>query len=549
MGEKWMRNLLRIAPPILVLLALLPWTWLSTTNRDLPQFGKYQDDGILLIAAKSLHDAGGYRITSLPGEPYQTKYQPFYPLLLSTVWFLGEFPSNLPLAAMLQWAIITGFLLLSFALMRSFGFASWKCACMTAFLAINPWLLYWGLLPIADFFFASLVIAVFLLLRKTAQTTLWWGAIGLLCAAAFLTKLAGILILPAICLGCLRAGRILWKRILVVTIPGIVAFAGWTLWAQLHRSPVEHSVMWYYTDYAALFRNGGLPALPQIAQTNLLSLIMLAGDSVLYNLSESMLGRFAAVILLAATISGTRRLIRRTGSVEYPLFCGLLAVLLVVWIFSPNVRLAAPLMPLLAMGLWEEGEHIAHLIALSRNSKKSSDRMAAQLIRVGLVAGIAAAAFLNVRYIVVTIPQLLQADRVASVEERSVFAWCKQFLPASAVVMANNDTLLHLSTGLKAVRAVPDSVAFYRNDVAGQLDIFTRFDDFTKTFGLTHIVLTPGDFADFEPAQRKTIVEKLLTNPNHRQIFHLGATTVLAIVPQRLSLKAAPSVSSTTSGR
>ncbi len=76
----------RIATLVVLLLALIPLTWLAWTNRDLPQFGKYQDDGLYLIAAKSLHDGEGFRISSLPGEPAQTKYQPLYALLLSSVW-------------------------------------------------------------------------------------------------------------------------------------------------------------------------------------------------------------------------------------------------------------------------------------------------------------------------------------------------------------------------------------------------------------------------------------------------------------------------------
>ena len=55
----------------LLALSLLPFTWLAIRFSDLPQFGKYGDEGLYLIAAKSLHDSGEYRISSLPGQLYQ----------------------------------------------------------------------------------------------------------------------------------------------------------------------------------------------------------------------------------------------------------------------------------------------------------------------------------------------------------------------------------------------------------------------------------------------------------------------------------------------
>src|SRR5947207_2072128 len=59
------------------------------------QLGFYQDDGIYAVTAKSIADGSGYRIISLPGEPYQTKYPPVFPILLSTVWRINpHFPSN-----------------------------------------------------------------------------------------------------------------------------------------------------------------------------------------------------------------------------------------------------------------------------------------------------------------------------------------------------------------------------------------------------------------------------------------------------------------------
>ena len=510
-------------------LAVVPFSWIALRYSDLPQFGKYQDDGLFLIAGKSLKDSQGYRISSLPGKPFQTKYQPLYPALLAAVWSVdGQFPRNLKLFAALAWATFVAYLLLAFALFRSLGFSLWKSAGMLTLLALNPWLLYWALLPVSDLPVSVLVLATFWILHKHRDDPRWWIAAGLAAAAACLTKSIGILIVPAIWLGGWRRRE--WMRCLVMTMPSVAVFAGWTVWASLHRSLLEHSVLWYYTDYFAVHvKNGGLRILPQIVASNLGTLIGVAGNSMVYNLADSLAGRFLSVIVLAAAISGTRRLIRRTGAVEYPVFCALLVVLLLLWDFSPNVRLLAPVLPMLAMGLCAEAEHARLLVRRAGQSLKSSDRIAAHLCRVGVVLGCVYALVLNLTFVARGIPNLLDRDRVAFARDRATFEWCKRSLPSSSVVLASNDTFLYLYTGLSAVRPVPNSVAFYRNDAADEVENFTHIDQLADLFGVTHILLAPDDFGDYEPEQRKSIVAMLLSNPRHKQIYSANNSTILEI--------------------
>src|SRR5579862_8099116 len=88
----------------ILLLALTPSAYLAWENRDVPHFGYFQDDGLYLIGAKSLAEGSWYRILSLPSHPFQTKYPPLYPLLLSLTWAGGQsFPGNLPRALLLSW--------------------------------------------------------------------------------------------------------------------------------------------------------------------------------------------------------------------------------------------------------------------------------------------------------------------------------------------------------------------------------------------------------------------------------------------------------------
>ena len=521
-------------PAAVVLLALVPFTWIAFSYRDLPQFRKYQDEGLLLIAGQSLRHSEGYRIASLPGKPFQTKYQPLYPMLLSLLWSIdSRFPENLRTISVIQWLIVVAFLLAGFPLYRSFGFSWWKSAAMVTFLATSPWLLYWALLPIPDIAFSLLVVATFYLLHRHRGHPHWWWMVGCVGAAACLMKVAGVLLVPAIWFGSWRRRE--WKRGLITTAPIVAAFLGWTLWSGLHRVPTQNSVLWYYTDYVGFHvKNGGLAALPQILQANLPAFIVAVGNTFLYNLADSLPGRFLSVLVLAAGVSGVRRIWHLRGELEYPVFGALLTLLLLAWNFSPNVRFLAPTLPLLAMGLCAEAEHIYALIQRAARSAKMPDRAAAYTIGAGLVAACVISLGLNVDFTLRGIAGRLRHDRTALARDRITYDWCKRTLPSSSVVLTTNDAFLYLYTGLSAVQPVPNSVAFYKGDQAGELENFTHIDDLADFFGITHIVITPEDFSDYEPAQHQLILQTLWNNPRLRKIYAANDSTVLVVERKRL---------------
>ncbi len=88
--------ILRSAWPLVLLLALglSSLAFFSAPNI----IGLFHDDGIYTVVAKALSEGDGYRIISLPGEPYQTKYPFLYSYLLSWAWSLNpQFPENIPL--------------------------------------------------------------------------------------------------------------------------------------------------------------------------------------------------------------------------------------------------------------------------------------------------------------------------------------------------------------------------------------------------------------------------------------------------------------------
>jgi len=509
----------------LVALALMPALWVLASNRDIPQFGIYQDDGLFLIGAKSLTEHQGYRISNLPGEPFQTKYQPLHAWLLAGIWSIdGNFPGNLVLVSIYQALVLASFIALSGLLFRSFRFSPLESAALCAFLALSPWIIYWATVPFSDYLFAALVAGTFLLFNRRL-----FLAAGVVAAAACLTKSAGVLIVPSVLIGAMRSRD--WRSVGLFLAPVLPAIAGWTLWASAHRMPSDQPILWYYTDYIGAFlKNDGLRALPDIIPHNLMSIVAASGSVVIHNLPDSMPGRFLSILVVAAMVTGAVRIVKRTGLIEYPVFCLLLALTLSGWNFSPTVRLMLPMLPLLAIGLYLEGEVLVRLIGRSLQGKDLGNRVAAYLILAGLVLGCLFGIRQNAIFITREIPALLQQSRELTARSREVFSWCRTSLPASAVVLASNDTLVYLYTGRKSVRPVPDSVAFYTNDHAGMLANFTHLDEVAGAFGITHILINPHDYeTEFEPEDREQILMLLFENPRNKTIYAAGGFTVLEV--------------------
>src|SRR5579884_410890 len=83
---------------LMVLLAVPLWLC-----RDQPLLGDNYDDAVYWSSARSLANGDGYRVPTLPGDPWQVKYPPLYPAWLSLAWRLNpQFPRNLTIATALQ---------------------------------------------------------------------------------------------------------------------------------------------------------------------------------------------------------------------------------------------------------------------------------------------------------------------------------------------------------------------------------------------------------------------------------------------------------------
>jgi hypothetical protein len=117
--RSWRRGVIATA---VILVALIPSAWLASESRDMPHLAALSDDGIYFVCAKSLAQGTGYRIISLPDQPFQTKYPPLFSWMLSLIWRINpSFPSNLWLASLFAWAQLPVLTVLTWLLFREIG--------------------------------------------------------------------------------------------------------------------------------------------------------------------------------------------------------------------------------------------------------------------------------------------------------------------------------------------------------------------------------------------------------------------------------------------
>ena len=189
----------------------------------MPDFGRLHDDALMFVTAQGIAQGHGYRISSLPENPYQTKYPPLYPAYLSLVWMLNpNFPDNLATATLFTWPWLVVCLVLAWAMYRQDGFPVKRALLLTAMLGLSPYMVLFGGMLLSEVFFTCFVLAALLLARRQGN-----GAIilaGLAAACAYLARTAGIALVISV--PALLLSKRDWRRaalFLAASLPAVGA--------------------------------------------------------------------------------------------------------------------------------------------------------------------------------------------------------------------------------------------------------------------------------------------------------------------------------------
>ncbi len=490
-----MLTLRKLAAIGVFLAALAPSAYLAWSLRTMPHLGFYHDDSIYWVSARSLAMGDGYRIQSLPGQPFQTKYPPLYPALLAGIWKINpSFPANLPLATLFAWLMLPPFLAIVWILLRDYGFSLRERYVLVVLAALSPVTVVFSFSLMPELPFTALLVASLILAERAGKPDAprWLALAAGICAAlAYLIKsvAAPLLLTVPLCF----ALRKQFQKAALFSAAVVPAAAGWQWWVMRHLSHSWDLVTLYYTNYMG-FRtyNISLRDLPLLIWYNLDVFLQGAGKLLIFDLpyGSKHLERLVAV----AAIAGCVRLTMRRREWQYPLAALGISALLLVWHYPPDQRFVFPLYPLLLMGLATEVRNIGVALRKAWAKPAFADRFAVAGFG-ALLAGLAAfAIFCTVFGLTHVIPDLFASYRSDFEARQQAYQWIDRHVPVDANVYAYQDPVMFLYTGHKACRLPIPPKYLYHEDDAGIDKLKGSMADFARGYQLQYLLMTPDDY-------------------------------------------------------
>jgi len=520
-------------PALLIALALAPSAWLAWEWRELQHLGIYHDDSIYWVAAKSLASGSGYRIESLPDQPYQTKYPPLYPALLSLVWRLNPaFPDNLKLAMLLNWLMLPLMLLAARVFYKDYGFDRRLAWAFCALVALNPIVVNLSVMLMTEVMFGALVLAAMIVAERALKPERppWLAlAAGAIAGLAFLTRSSALPLLVSgpVCFLWRRQGR----RAALFLAGMAPAVAGWQIWAWWHMPASRDMATMYYTNYLGFhLANVGQGAMPEIAWLNAGALAFGLSELLVFSDSITFWSQQLARMLAAAGIVGTIRLARRRGVIQYPLFAGLFAAQAVLWHYPPHNRFVLPVLPLLLAGFWTEMEHLTGIIRKSFSKPKIADRIAAGMAAAGMAALALLAGYRTWHGLTVFLPSVLQHHRSVYLGNRQSYEWLAKNSPPGARVFAYSDPLMYLYTGRQGISMRIPPKLLYKADPRGISDYVESLPEFVRRYGLNYVLFTAADFQfDSRETGMATLKRILKEHPGFQLAYQTPSAAVYRV--------------------
>ena len=499
----------RLAPAAILILLSLPSLLFVWHNRDVPHFGILQDDGVYLIDAQALAQGAGYRILSLPAQPFDTRYPPLYPLYLSLAWHsIPAFPANLSMAIMLSWLSFPVVLMLAYLWCRHHAFPVPTTWLIVGF-ALNPYVLFFVSNLGSEMLFLVFLLGAILVAERIRG---WHGPLlaGAIAGAGYLTRTSGIALLPA------AIAYYLWKKqpraALWFTLGMLPAIAGWMMWSRTHAAPGHDVVTLCYTNYLGYYlTNVGWDNIGHILWRNLCALLEAMGSLVFPQaMEEGFLAKLILWPLAVAMILGCVRMVRQGFGQLYAFFGVVSLAMLLIWHYQPNQRFVLPLAPLLLAGFSFEIVNMADWFRQAIAHRSHARRLAAYSVTGCLVTVVTCGLVLQVSMDVGVVPNLFRNDRANTLAYRSMYSWIARHLPAEANILWQDDTALYLATGHHSVSfVVPPREFEATGGDAGEATRYRRIAEYARQQHLDYVLL-----AKVGMRHNDQVLREAAANPN-----------------------------------
>jgi hypothetical protein len=511
---------------------LAPSAYLAWTLRSMPHLGFYHDDSIYWVSGRSLAMGDGYRIESLPGRPYQTKYPPLYCALLAGIWKINpQFPANLPLATLFAWLMLPLFLWTLWLLLRDYGFSARARWLMVVAAALSPVTVVFSFSLMPELLFTALLLGSLILAERAMKpgVTAWLAVLaGILAGLAYLTKSIALPLLFTVPL-CF-ALRKHYRKAGLFFATMLPAVAGWQWWVARHLTHSWDLLTLYYTNYVGYQTyNVPLRDLPLVVWYNLDGFLTGAGKLLIFDVpyGAKVLERVVAV----AAIVGCVRLARRRREFQYPLAALGMSAILLVWHFPPDQRFVFPLYPLLLMGLATEIVNIWGMLRFTWAKPAFADRFAAAGVGAVLASIALFAVFCTLFGLAHFVPDLFASYRADFEARRPAYDWIARHAPADANVYAYEDPLMFLYTGRMSCRLPIPPKFFYHADNQGVEKLMGSMADFARGYRLNYLLLTPDDYhRDLQDMGTEGLT-KAMQSDSFRQVYASQGAAIYRLNP------------------
>jgi hypothetical protein len=470
----------------LVSSGLVAWRY-----RQIPHFGRFDDDAVYVVCAKALAEGHGYRIESLPGAPAETKFPPLFPALIAPIWHLdSSFPGNLQLLTPWLWAMVPALCAVSFAVFQSLGFdAAWALA-LAGIIALNPVVAMFGVSVMSELLFTVLLLSS-LCLVECAQGR-WWivAAAGAIGGLAYLDRTAALPLLATVP-ACLIFQR-RWRAGIVYFGSMLPAVLVWSRWCSANRPRTADATLLFHTDYFGQYlRNLRWSDLPDTISTNLGGLVSSLGRLALFHTDANLAGLYGTYVVGVVVTAGMGIFLwkARFTTPQYGAFAAAYCAILLVWNFPPNERFVLPLFPLALAGVTAGVRRFGAALRLS-------------------VLGVSCIA--NGYALFATVPQILDADSARMAQARGAYRWVDTHTPPVATFYAYDDALFYLYTGRQAIAPHTLNKSSGLDNRRPIVGLFAGIPEWARARGLSYAVVNASDFSrDLTADESRTVIESI----------------------------------------
>jgi hypothetical protein len=449
--------------------------------------GVFYDDGIYTALARSLVEGHGYRLLYLPGAPAAVHYPPLYPAFLALLWRAWPaFPENVVLFRAAN-AVLLGLFAggLAAYLARRRALAAPAAALVVAIGCTAVPLLTVVTVLFAEPLFLALAIGAWWLADEATEAqgrralVLGAGA-GVLAGLAGLTRSVGVAVAAGSVLALVLAKR--RKEALAASAGALLLLVPWAVWSAAHRSGVETVLAANYGTYGDLLRQAGWRWISPDAVWDVLRPLGNVALTTVAPAWHPLVGLPALVVLAVGGVE----LVRRAPALGWSL--ALYAVVVLVWPYAPD-RFLWAVLPMLVVALVMGGIAVWRWSGVRQDWRGWALRALALAGTLPVIAGFGG---YQVAGLVKRWPTSTQRG-ISDTFER-ILPWLRSATPDSAVLAGEDEALLWLYTGR---RAVPSYLWHLegRRDVSFGPDSLRAFFDRS---GVSHVIIT-GARSDAAP--------------------------------------------------